>query len=105
MDPASNAAFIIFASISPGLIALVKQQGWSKQVNACVALACYALIGAAGALVSGQPLTLDNAVQLIATATVVGSASYNLIWRNLYPSADGRTLDERITDATSFVKP
>jgi len=101
MDPLSNPAFIIFASISPLLIAFIKQSGWSAQINALVAFACYVVVGIAGVLVSGEDLTIENAVQLIAVATVVGSAAYGLIWSNI----GGETsLDERLTESTSFVK-
>jgi hypothetical protein len=105
MDPTANAAFIIFASISPLLIAFIKQSGFSRQVNAAIALACYVVVGIGGVLVSGEPLTLENAVNLIAVATVVGSAAYNLFWNNIGASDDtGTSLDSRITAATSFIK-
>ena len=105
MDGTENAAFIIFSSISPFLIAIVKQQGFTKQVNALIALLCYIVVGVLGVIVSGEPLTIDNAVNLIATATVVGSAAYGLFWNNLMVSQDGDpSLDARITAATSLVK-
>lgn len=105
MDATSNSAFIIFASISPLLISFVKQSGFSRQVNSIIALLCYAVVGIAGVLVSGQELTLENAVNLIATATVVGSASYALFWNNLGASEDGDlSVEERLTAATSIVK-
>ena len=101
MDPFSNTAFIVFAAISPLLIAFIKQSGWSIQVNALIAFACYVIVGVAGMLLSGEELTIENAVQLIAVATVVGSAAYGLIWSNI----GGETsVDERLTDVTSLVK-
>jgi len=101
MDPFSNTAFIVFAAISPLLIAFIKQSGWSTQVNALIAFACYVIVGVAGMLLSGEELTIENAVQLIAVATVVGSAAYGLIWSNI----GGETsVDERLTDVTSLVK-
>lgn len=105
MDPLSNQAFIIFAAISPLLIALVKQQGFSNQINALIAFGCYIVVGIGGVLFSGLPLTIENAVSLVTVATVVGSAAYSLIWSNI-GTGDGTkpSLDERITDATSFVK-
>jgi len=101
MDPLTNPAYIIFAAISPLLIAFVKQAGLSKQANALIALACYIVIGLLGAVLSGDPLTLENAVALIATATVVGSAAYGLIWNNLGGEV---SLDDRLTAATSIIK-
>ncbi len=105
MDPVTNPAFVVFAAIAPLLIALVKQRGFSRQVNALIALACYVLVGIGGAILGGQDLTLENAVALIATATVVGSAAYNLVWNNLGTGDDGEapSLDTRLTDATSIV--
>lgn len=104
-DPLVNPAYVIFAAISPLLIAFAKQAGWSRQVNALVALACYIVIGLLGMLLSGEPLTLENAVDLIAVVTVVGSAAYSLIWNNLGASADGDpSLDDRLTAATSVIR-
>lgn len=105
MDPTTNAAFIIFASLSPLLISFVKQSGFPQQINAIIALLCYIVVGVAGVLVSGEELTLENAVALIATATVVGSAAYGLFWSNL-GTGDGSStsLEARLTDVTSFVK-
>lgn len=105
MDPTINPAFVIFAAVSPLLIAFVKQAGLSRQVNAVIALVCYIVIGILGVLLSGEPLVLENAVSLIATATVVGSAAYGLIWNNIGASDDGSpSLDERLTAATSVIK-
>jgi len=101
MDPLSNPAFIIFAAVSPLLIALVKQSGLSSQVNSIIAFACYIVVGILGMLMSGESLTIENAVPLIAIATVVGSAAYGLIWSNIGGDV---SVDDRLTEATSFVK-
>jgi predicted exporter len=101
----NNPAFVLFAAVSPLLIAFIKQAGFSRQINALIALACYIVIGAAGAVLSGEPLTIENAVPLIAVATVVGGAAYNLVWNNLLANDEGEgSLDARITLATSFVR-
>lgn len=100
-----NAAFVIFAAISPLLIAFIKQSGFSPQVNAAIAFGCYVVVGIAGVLVSGIPLTIENAVQHVTTATVVGSAAYKLIWDNIGKSTEAApSLDERITENTSVVR-
>lgn len=105
MDPTVNPAFVIFAAVAPLLIAFIKQSGFTRQLNALIALGCYIVVGTLGALLSGEPLTVENAVALIATATVVGSAAYNLVWSNLGTVEDGDpSLDDRITMATSFIK-
>lgn len=111
MDPTQNPALVIFAAVLPLLIALVKQSGFSRQVNAMIAFGCYIVVGIAGALLSGEPLTIENAVRLVTTVTVVGSAAYNLVWNNLGvttssgdESNEPLSLDEQITEATSVVK-
>ena len=109
-DVATNPAFIIFVAVSPLLIALVKQQGFSRQVNAMIAFACYVIIGIAGALFSGTALTMENAVGLVAIATVVGSAAYTLLWSNIGVNTvtpvvpQPLSIDQTITNATSIVK-
>lgn len=103
MDPLTNTAFIVFAAVSPLLISFIKQSGFSRQVNALIALVCYILVGILGVILSGEALTLENAVNLITVATLVGSAAYRLIWDNI-GSDDGPSLEERLTSASSFVK-
>lgn len=104
MDPFANPAYILFAAIAPLLIAFVKQKGFSKQVNALIALACYFVIGLLGVVLSGEPLTLENAVNLIAIVTVIGTAAYNLIWTNIGSSDLYQNgLDQRLTAKTSIV--
>lgn len=103
MDPFANPAYILFAAVAPLLIAFIKQKGFSKQVNALIALACYFVIGLLGVVLSGEALTLENAVNLIAIVTVVGTASYNLIWTNIGSSDTYQNgLDERLMKATSI---
>jgi predicted exporter len=105
VDVDQNAAFVLFSAVSPILIAFIKQSGWSTQVNAMIALACYIVIGIAGAVVSGQPLTLENAVNLITVATVVGSAAYGLIWSQIGRQTDADPgFDSMLTEKTSVVK-
>jgi predicted exporter len=105
MDPLTNPIFIIFTALSPLLISFIKQSGWTRQVNALVALACYIVVGIVAMFFSGEELTLENAVNLIAVATVVGSAAYGLIWSNIGANEDGdASLESRLTEATSVVK-
>lgn len=105
MDPLTNPAFIIFSAVLPLLIAFVKQSGFSRQMNALIALACYIIVGIVAVFFSGEEMTVENAVGLITVATVVGSAAYNLVWNNLMAdSDDDSSLDARLTDATSLYK-
>lgn len=105
MDPLSNPAFIIFAAVSPLLIAFIKQSGFSRQINALIALVCYIIVGVAGVVMSGEAITVENAVPLITIATLVGSAAYGLVWNNLGTSTSTDTsLDEALTERTSIIK-
>jgi ABC-type uncharacterized transport system permease subunit len=105
MDPLTNPAFLLFAFFSPLLISLLKQAGLSPQVNALIAQVAYIVIGVAAVVVSGTPITMENAVQLSLVATVVGSAAYNLVWSNLGVATAGQaSLEERLVVATSLKK-
>jgi hypothetical protein len=105
VDITVNPAFVIFTAISPLFIALVKQKGFAPQVNALIALGCYVVVGVAGVLLSGEPLTLENATGLITLATVIGTAAYQLVWNNLaVTNSDAPSLDTRLTNATSIFK-
>lgn len=96
MDPLSNPALIIFSALSPLLIAFIKQSGFPQSVNAIIALVCYVIVGIAGAVLSGEELTVENAVALIAVATTIGTVAYQLIWSNVG--------EEALTVRTSFIK-
>jgi len=102
LDPNQSAMFLLFLFFLPPIIALVKQSGLSTAVNALIAQAAYVIVGIGAALWSGIPVTFDNAVPLIAIATVVGQAAYKIIWSNL--GGKENSLDARITAATSFIK-
>jgi len=102
MDPLTNPAFLIFSALAPMLIALVKQSGLPTQANALIALAAYIVVGIAGAFMSGEEFTAENAVTFIAVATTVGTVAYNLLWKNLGPDDD--PLEERLNAATSVIK-
>jgi hypothetical protein len=104
MDPLTNPAFLLFSFFSPVLIMFLKQSGFAVQVNAMIAQVAYIVIGIAAVLTSGVELSIENAVQMSAVATVVGSAAYNLIWNNLGVTTNEDSLDKRVTAATSFVK-
>ena len=105
MDVTLNPAFIIFAAIAPLLISFIKQKGWSTQINAIIAFACYVVVGVAGVVFSGEELSWQNAVNLVAVTTVVGSAAYGLIWSKLGGDEEGNgSIEDRITTATSFAK-
>jgi hypothetical protein len=106
MDVNINPAFVLFCAISPLLIALVKQQGFTTQVNSLIAFGCYIVVGIAGALLSGTALTLDNAVVLVTIATLVGSAAYNLVWDKLGKddSPAAMSFDNLLTNMTSVKK-
>jgi hypothetical protein len=103
MDPLTNPAFLIFSALAPMLIALVKQSGLPKQANALIAFAAYIVVGIAGAFMSGEEFTAENAVVFITVATTVGTVAYNLVWQNLGSEDD--PLEPRLNDVTSIIKP
>lgn len=102
MDPLTNPAFLIFSALAPMLIALVKQTGLPRQANALIAFASYIVVGIAGAFMSGEEFTAENAVTFIAVATTVGTVAYNLVWTNL---GSDESVEARLNDVTSIVKP
>jgi len=105
MDPTTNAAFLLFASLTPIIVSLLKQSGLSSQWNALIALAVYVVVGVAGALAQGEALSVQNAVPFIAASVLVGTAAYNLFWSKIGGDNDGNgSIDDRITTATSIVK-
>jgi hypothetical protein len=112
VDPTINPAYVAFAAIAPLLIALIKQEGFSTQVNAIIATLCYAIVGVAGALVTGATADPQHLVAFITTAAVVGTAAYNLIWSNIgvtpttQQGPDGKPLsiEKRIVRATSLIR-
>jgi len=96
-DPTQTVAFIFFSTVvAPILIAVLKQTGWSSQVNSLIALAVYAVVGVAAAATAGLPLTLENVVPLITIGTISGRTAYSLFWTNFG--------EERLNAVTSIFK-
>jgi hypothetical protein len=105
INPEQSAIYLLFLFFLPPLIAIVKQAGFSTQVNALIAQLVYVVVGIAAAALSGLDVTMENAIPLIATATVVGQAAYKVIWDNLGKNNEADpSVDEQITAATSVVK-
>jgi hypothetical protein len=97
----------IIAFFIPLLVSLVKQAGFTKQVNATIALVVYVVAGIAYVVITAGPegYTVDAIIASITTATIVGTAAYNLFWSNLGVSEDGDTsLEARLMMTTSFIK-
>lgn len=106
MDPLTNPAYLLFAAIAPMLITLVKQSGLPTWANAVIAAIGYAVVGFAGAFMSGEELTPENFVTFVTVAGVVGTAAYNLLWANLgKQTPEDVGTEARLNDATSFIKP
>lgn len=103
-DPMTNPAYLAFVFFVPLLVALVKQSGFSQQVNSLIALGVYCVVGVAAAILSGQSLTADNLAPLIVTATLVGTAAYQLFWSKVGQlDNDGfGSIDDLVTELTSF---
>jgi len=106
LDPQQGAAFLLIALILPVVIALVKQSGFSTQVNSIIALIVYAAFAAVGILVSGIELKYENLVPLAIAAALAGRLAYGMFWSKIGASPDGTNgLDARITAKTSVIKP
>ena len=102
LTPEQNAAFLLFLFFVPPLVALIKQAKFPQQVNALIAQAVYIVVGVGAAIWSGIPVNFQNAMPLIAIATVVGTAAYKLIWSQIGVDKPGDpSVDDRITEATS----
>lgn len=106
IDPTTLGVWPVIAFFIPLLVSLVKQAGWTTQMNAAVAFLVYLVAGAAYVIVTAGPagFTLESIVAAMTVATVVGTAAYNLFWSNLGVRHEGDpSLEERLTAATSIV--
>lgn len=102
-----NSVYLLFLFFCPVLVALVKQSGFSTQVNSLIALVVYVAVGVGAALVSDIPMTKENLGPLAVQAALVGTIAYQLFWSKLGTGSDanpGPSLDHRITNVTSLVK-
>jgi hypothetical protein len=108
MEPTSPVLTIFATVILPPLIAILKQTGWSPQVNGLIALATYAVIGVAAAYLElGVPLLSDplQVITWIAAVGVQGTVAYKLFWSNLGRTTETTpSIEERLTAATSVVR-
>jgi len=101
-DPLTNPIIILFSALLPLGISFVKQAGWTSSVNSLIALLCYIVVGIVAAIVSGEELSLENALAFITAVTVYGTVAYNLFWANFGPN--GESFEGRLEEVTSFVK-
>jgi hypothetical protein len=107
MDITTLGLWPIIAFFIPILVSLVKQAGFSTQVNATIALVVYVVAGVAYVVVTAGPdgFTADSVIGAVTVATLVGTAAYNLFWSNLGKStSDSTNLEESLTQATSFIR-
>jgi hypothetical protein len=94
--------------VLPPLIAVLKQTGWSPQVNALIALLVYAVVGVAAAFIELGTPVMDDPLQMInfiAKVGISGTFAYKLFWSNLGKTTENApSVEERITEMTSVVK-
>lgn len=89
----------------PLLVAVLKQYGWSAQANSLVACGVYLVSGVVALLISGQPLTLDNAAVDVGIVMGTGTIAYELFWQNFGRTGVGMpSWEELLTWITSVVK-
>jgi len=106
-DVTSLGLWPVIAFFIPVLVSLVKQAGFSQQMNAIIALIVYIVTGVVYVVITAGPagFTAESIIASVTVATLVGTASYNLFWSNLGVHAEGdASLDDKITLATSFVR-
>jgi len=97
---------IIIYAFVPLIASLVKQSGFTPQVNALIAFGVYIVAGILGVIYSGVELTATTAISAIAMSTITGSVAYKLFWTNLGRTSEGdQSVEERLTEMTSIVKP
>jgi hypothetical protein len=97
----------IIAFFIPLLVSLVKQAGFTRQVNSIIALVVYVVAGIAYVVVTAGPegWTPDAIIASVTVATLVGTAAYNMFWSNLGTATeDDTSLESRLMTATSFIK-
>ena len=84
----------------PIIVMLVKQSGFPSRWNALLALATYAVWTAISLALNLRgvegPITFEVALSAFVGAAVTGYVSYQLLFKGL--------AEDKITDATSFVK-
>lgn len=105
LDPQQGASFLLAALILPLLVSLVKQSGFSTQVNSIIALVVYVIFGCLAVVFANLPLTMENAVPLIIVAAVAGRLAYSMFWSLIGGDENGNgSVEDRLTRATSLVK-
>lgn len=105
LDPEQGAAFLIATLLLPLLVSVLKQSGFSTQVNAIIALVVYVAFAILGAALADVPLTYENLTPLVVAAIVAGRAAYSMFWSLIGGDDQGNgSIDDRLTDATSVVK-
>lgn len=102
MDPVTNPAILILATILPVLISVIQQAHFSSQVNAIIAVVVYIVVGVLGAILTGVTPTLENIIPFVTTVGVVGTVAYNLFWDNLGRTSEtAPSVADRIQSATT----
>ena len=104
ISPEQGAAFLLVALLMPVLVSLVKQSGFTPRQNALIALAVYAGFAFVGAFMSGIPIDYQHMTPLLVVAILVGRGAYSMFWSQVGGGPDAKSIDERITVATSLVK-
>ena len=98
--------------VMPPIVALIKQSGFSKQVNSIIALVVYAAATLLYMNFHGIPIDLNSFATNATVLTVVGLTAYKMFWSAIGGGGDGTpegadgstggSLDAKITDVTSL---
>lgn len=92
-----DPALILVGLLMPPFVALIKQSGFSQQINAAIALVVYLAATIVYLWYQGIPITLDSYAANATALTVVGLAAYKMFW-------SGLGVDTPLTAKTSIKK-
>lgn len=93
LDP----ALVLLGLFMPPIVAIIKQSGFTNQVNSAIALIVYLVATVLWLWVRGEPITFASYTANAATLTVVGLTAYKMFW-------NGLGIDPPLTVATSIKK-
>ena len=93
LDP----ALVLLGLFMPPIVAIIKQSGFSQQINSAVALVVYLVATILWLWVRGEPISFASYTANAATLTVVGLTAYKMFW-------SGLGIDPVITEKTSVVR-
>ena len=93
LDP----VLVLLGLFMPPIVAVIKQSGFSQQVNSLIALVVYLVATILWLWIRNEPITFASYTANATTLTVVGLTAYKMFW-------GGLGIDPPLTEATSVKK-